>query len=192
MLELADLKTYLKITDSASDNQLNLAISNAKGFLKDYLWYSLELDASRKAIFYWYSNSFNLKFTDINSISDISYADDEFDPDFTTYNTATNYKVFTDLGLVKTRDKLGPYIEITYSFGYDSGESATNPTPSGLKAILLDVSAMYFKNMGEISQSDVKSETVDGDNITFKDIVWTLSPNALALLDNYKIYGFSA
>ena len=192
MLELADLKTYLKITDSASDNQLNLAISNAKGFLKDYLGYSLELDASRKAIFYWYSNEFNLKYTKINGISDISYADDEFDPDFTTYNISTNYKVFNDVGLVKTRDKIGPYIEITYSFGYDSGEEAVNPTPSGLKAILLDVSAMYFKSMGEISQADVKSETVDGDNITFSDISWKLSPNALALLDNYKIYDFSA
>lgn len=192
MLELTELKTYLKISDETSDNQLNLAISNAKGFLKDYLGYSLELDAARVAIFYGYSNSFNIKYPNINGVSAIKYADDEFNPSFTTYSDTNDYKVFNDLGLVKTRDKLGPYVEVTYSFGYDSGDAATNPTPEGLKAILLDIASMSFKSMGEISQADVKSETVDGDSITFKDVIGTLSPNALALLDNYKLYGFSA
>lgn len=187
MLELSDLKTYLKIADTASDNQLNLAISNAKGFLKDYLWYSLELNASRVAIFYWYSKEFQIKFTNLNAVSDIKYADDEFNPSFSTYNDATNFKVFLDKGFIKTRDKIGPYTEITYSFGYTSWTC-----PTGLKAILLDIASMYFKNMGEVSMADTSAETVDGDSISYKAVSWSLSENAVALLDNYKNYGFSA
>lgn len=192
MLELTDLKTYLKITDSSSDNQLNLAISSAIGFLKDYLWYSLELDEARVAIFYWMSNAFEFKMKDIIGVSQIKYAIDEFAPSFITYTMANNSKVFLERWLVKTRDYIWPYTEITYSAGYDSGETPTNPTPAGLKAILLDISAMYFKNMGQVSIWDIKSETVDGDSIAYKDVVWSLSENALTLLDSYKLYDFSA
>lgn len=106
MLELSDLKTYLKITDSSKDNQLNLAISNAKGFLKAYLGYSLELDAARVASFYGNDTQFELPHVNINSVSAIKYADDEFDPQWTNYNTETNFKVFLERGLVKTRDSI--------------------------------------------------------------------------------------
>lgn len=192
MLELSDLKTYLKITDTSKDNQLNLAISNAKGFLKAYLGYSLELDASKVASFYGNDKEFELKHVNINSVSRIRYADDEFNPQWTNYDTATNFKVFTERGLVKTRDSIWPYTEITYSFWFDSWDDATNPTPADLKAILLDVAAMSYKNMGEISMWDLKSESVDGDQLVFKDVVGSLSPNALTLLDSYKIYDFSS
>lgn len=187
MITLANLKTYLKISDSSQDDQLNLAITNAKGFLEAYLWYSLELDASKIAIFYWYDNEFELKHININSVSDISYTDDEFDPTWTTYNDSTNQKIFLERGLVKTRDKIWPVVQITYSFWYNDGTC-----PKWLATILYDVAAMNFKSMWEIAISDLNAETVDGDQTSFKNIVWQLSPNAIALLDTYKLYGFSS
>ena len=108
MITLAELKIYLKIDswDTSKDDQLNLAISNAKGFLEDYLWYSLELDEEKKGLFYGYDNQFEVKHVDINSVSQIRYTDDEFDPTWTNYNDSTNYKVFLDRWLIKTRDKI--------------------------------------------------------------------------------------
>ena len=187
MITLANLKKYLKITDSSQDDQLNLAISNATWFLMAYLGYSLELDAAKVAIFHWYDNEFELKFAHINGVSDIKYTDDEFNPSWTTYNTATNQSIYLDRGVVKTRDTIWPIVHITYSFWYDDGTC-----PKDLAAILYDVAAMNFKSMWEVSMWDLKSETVDGDQLVFKDIVWQLSPNAIVLLDKYKLYGFSA
>jgi len=188
MITLAELKTYLKIDDITQDDQLNLAIQNATGFLTAYLWYSLELDAAKIALFYGYDTQFDLKFAHINSVSTIKYATDEFDPSWTTYSdTATDFKVFLERWLVKTRDSIWPHVEITYSFWYDDATC-----PDDLKAILFDVAAMNFKSMWEVSMWDLKSETVDGDSITFKDITWSLSTNALLLLDKYKLYEFSA
>ena len=193
MITLANLKKYLKITDDTQNDQLNLAIDNAIWFLTAYLWYSLELDAAKVAIFHWYDNQFELKHTNINAVSDIKYTDDEFNPTWTDYNDATNQSIYLNRGVVKTRDSIWPITKITYSFWYEAdGAEAVYPTPKDLAAILYDVAAMNFKSMGEVSMWDLKSETVDGDQLVFKDIVWQLSPNAIALLDKYKIYDFSA
>lgn len=190
MIELSDLKTSLDISDSSKDNQLNLAISNAKGFVKDYLWYSLEYSATRVASFFWNSQSFDLPFTGVFAVSTIEQGDDEF-------STLTAYswdkKVYKEEGLVKTKLSVGPYTEITYAFWYDSGASANNPTPAGLKAVLLSIASKSYKNMWEVSMGDMKSETVDGDTITLKDTILNgLSETEMNILDNYKRYGFSA
>tara|TARA_R110000744_G_scaffold92466_2_gene179020 strand:- start:202 stop:315 length:114 start_codon:yes stop_codon:yes gene_type:complete len=37
MISLAELKTYLKITDVSQDDQLNQAIDLAKGFVASYV-----------------------------------------------------------------------------------------------------------------------------------------------------------
>lgn len=188
MITLANFKIYLKITDSTQDDQLNLAISNANGFLEAYLGYDLTLDAAKVAFFSsQYKKSFELCNTNINSVSQIRYASDEFDPDWIAYNTTTNFKVYLERGLVNTRDSIWPYTEITYSFWYDD-----STCPNDLQSILYDIAAMSFKSMWEISMWDLKSENVDGDSITFKDITWSLSTNSLILLDKYKQYGFSA
>ena len=54
------------------------------------------------------------------------------------------------------------------------------------------VASNSFKSMGEISMWDIKSEAVDGDSISFKDLSSWLAPEAFILLDKYKLYGFSA
>lgn len=187
MITLANLKTYLKITDSTQDNQLNLAITNAKWFLEAYLWYSLELDAAKIAIFYWYSCEFELKFAHINAVSKIETSDDEFTDVWTEYTITNNSKVFLDRWLVKTRNSLWPITKITYSFWYNDATC-----PEDLAAILYDIAAMNFKNMWQIGLWDLNAETVDGDQISYKSVSWTLSENTRALLDKYKQYGFSA
>lgn len=187
MITLANLKTYLKITDTSQDDQLNLAISNAKGFLEAYIWYSLELDAAKVAVFHWYSSSFDLNNVNINSVSKIEYDDDEFNPSWTEYADTNNFNVYADAWLIKTRDKIWPIVQITYSFWYDD-----TTCPVDLKAVLYDLAATSFKNMWELWMSDLKAETVDSDSVTFKDIAWGLSANAKIILDKYKNYGFSA
>ena len=188
MITPAGLKTYLKITDCDQSVNISLAISNAKGFLEAYLWYDLELNASRIA-FFWsqYRKQFQLDFTNINSVSEIKYASDEFNPTWIAYDTAEDFKVYLDEWVVRTRDCIWPFTQITYSFWYDE-----DTCPNDLKAILYEIAAMSFKNMWEIAIWDLNSETVDGDSVAFKATVWSLSPNASILLDKYKIYEFSS
>lgn len=186
MITNAELKNYLKITDSTQDTQVTIAVANAIGFVADYLWYSLAL-WDRTEVFLKTSNIFDLRFTNINSLVSIKYADDEFNPDWVAYSTSTDFKTDLEKWQVKTRDNIWPVVEIKYSFWY------TDLTcPKWLKAILYDLWAMYFKSMWEIAMWDLKSESVDWDKIDYKDIVWQLSPNALDLLNKYKMYGFSA
>lgn len=187
MITLANLKIYLKISDTSQDNQLNLAITNAKWFLEAYLWYSLELDAAKIAIFYWYSSDFELKYAHINAVSKIETSQDEFSDVWTEYPMMSNTKIFLERWLVRTRNNLWPVTRITYSFGYDS-----TTCPEDLAAILYDIAAMNFKNMWEIGLGDLNAETVDWDQISYKWVSWTLSENTKNLLDKYKQYGFSA
>lgn len=187
MISLENFKKYLKIenTDTSQDDQLNLAISNANWFLEAYLWYSLELDAAKIVFFDWYKSSFELNHVNINEVSAVEVTDDEFTPSRAA--TTVDFRTYEDKWQVKTRDAIWPLVRITYSFWY------TDVTcPNDLQAILYDVAAMNFKSMWEISIWDLKSESVDGDQITFKDITWSLSPNALVLLDKYKQYEFSS
>lgn len=187
MITLENLKTYLKISDTSQDNQLNLAITNATWFLEAYLWYSLELDEAKIAIFYWYSSEFELNFSHINAVSKIETTDDEFTDLWTEYTMTNNSKVFLDRWLVKTRNSLWPITRITYSFWYDD-----TSCPDDLANILYDIAAMSFKNMWTIGLWELSSETVDWDQISYKAISWTLSDNSRILLDKYKLYGFSA
>ncbi len=187
MITLAELKTFLKITNSDSDDQLNQAINSAIGFIASYVWYSLELNETTVATFHWTTNLFELKRVNINSISDISYYEDEFDPSYTTYNDAENQRVWLDKWLVKTREAIGPFVTITYSFWYDD-----TTCPDDLKTANLEIASTYFKKMWEISMQDLNSESVDWDQISFKWVSWTITESSLSILDNYKSYEFSS
>ena len=141
MITLENLKIYLKLSWSSSDDQLNLAISNAKGFLKAYLWYDLELDASRVASFCWeYASHFELPFTSINSVSKIDVWEDEFDASLEEYTWAN--RVYKERWLVRTQERIGPYVEITYSFWYDE-----DTCPEDLKVALYEIAAAQFKSI---------------------------------------------
>lgn len=186
MITLINFKKYLKISWDAEDDQLNLAISNAKGFLKWYLWYSLELNASKVANFCWkYSSSFELPFININSVSTIKHWEDEFDDSLETY--AWSNRVYNERGLVRLKDAIGPFVEITYSFWFDDASC-----PEDLKVALYEIAANQYKSMWKVSLWDIKSESVDWDQIVFKDLVWELSPKTVSILNNYKMYEFSA
>lgn len=187
MISLAELKTYLNITNTDKDDQLNQAIDLAKGFIASYVWYSLELNTWMTAEFFNSSNEFFLARRWINSVSDIKYADDKFDPDFTSYNVLTDQKVFLEKWLVQTRDCIGPYTVITYSFGYDVWSC-----PDDLTAANLEIASTYYKKQWEISQQDVNSESVDWDQISFKAIKWAVPETALVILDKYMEYDFSS
>lgn len=189
MISLDELKIFLKIDawDTSKDDQLNQAIDSAKGFIASYVWYPLELNTAMIAEFCWITSEFYLKRRHINSVTNIQYADDQFNPSWTTYNDTNNQRVFLDKGVVRTRDRIWPFIEITYSFWYDVGSC-----PDDLKAANLEIASTYYKKMGEIAMQDVNSESVDGDQISFKWIVWTISESSLTILDNYKEYGFSS
>jgi len=187
MISLAELKTFLKITDSTQDDQLNQAINSAKGFIASYVWYSLELDTAMIAEFFTSSKEFYLNRRWINSVSSIQYADDEFDPSFTTYNESTDQKVFLDKWVVRTRDVLWPFTRITYSLWYISWNC-----PEDLTTANLEIASTYFKKMWEISMQDLNSESVDWDQISFKWISGSISESSLVILDNYKQYDFSS
>lgn len=190
MLEIKDLRTYLDIQDVSKDEKLKLAISNAKGFVSDYLWYSIEYNAERVAIFCGKNTKFELPFTDVIAVSLVEQGSDEFDT-LTTYSW--NTKLYKEGGILKTQEEVGPHVEITYAFWYDCGENAVNPTPEWLKYVLLSMASKVYKNMGETSMGDIKSETVDGDSITFKDGVLSgLTETEMNILAKYKRYGFSA
>ena len=187
MITLQELKKYLRIdsSDTSKDNQLNLAISNASWLIEWYLWYSLTLDGSKVAIFNWKWDSFELDDTKINSVSIIKYWEDEFDDTLSLYEWAK--KVYEQRGLIKTKELIGPYVEITYSFWYDS-----ETVPGDLKMAFYEISATIYKNMWEVSMWDLKSESVDWDSVTFKDFTWGLSENARIILNKYKRYDFSS
>lgn len=186
MITLAELKTYLKIdsNDSSKDSQLNLAITNAKGFLEWYLMYSLELNATKIAFFNWKYNSFELKETRINSVSKIESWEDEFE-DLTEYTWKK--RVDLERWLIKTQETLWDFVQITYSFWYDE-----TTCPGDLKMALLEIWAMHFKNMWRVWMWDLKSESVDWDNVVFKDVTWKLSDNSYIILNKYKQYDFSS
>lgn len=184
MITLEELKTYLKIEWNWSNDQLEQAIQNALWFLENYLWYSLELNEERIASFCKRDKEFDLPFVYIDWVSKIESWEDEFSS-LVEYNW--NKKVYEERGFVKTQEVVGPYVEITYSFWYDS-----TTCPIWLKAILFDIASMSFKNMWMNALKDIQSETVDGDQIVFKSLSGTLSEDSIALLNKYKMYGFSA
>ena len=187
MISLAELKTYLKITDVSQDDQLNQAIDLAKGFVASYVWYSLVLNTTTVAEFCWETNQFYLKRKGINSVSLIEYYEDEFNPAYISYNVTTDRRENLELGYIKTRDYIWPFVKITYSFGYTDWTC-----PQDLKTANLEIASSYYKRQWAISMNDMNSESVDGDTISFKAISWSISESSLSILDNYIYYDFSA
>lgn len=185
LITLADLKTFLNISDTSKDDLLNQAIENAEGFVEGYLKYSLQLKNDLVAIFIWNLNNFELRETRINSVSKIEYWEDEFDETLTEYTGKK--RVYEQQGLIKTQDCIWPFTQITYSFWYDE-----NTCPQDLKTALLEIASAYYKSTWEVSSWDVKSETVDGDTISFSDVRGKISDKSMIILDKYKIYDFSA
>ena len=145
MISLAELKTYLKITDVSQDDQLNQAIDLAKGFVASYVWYSLVLNTTTVAEFCWETNQFYLKRKGINSVSLIEYYEDEFNPAYISYNVTTDRREFLDLWLIKTRDYIWPFVKITYSFGYTDWTC-----PQDLKTANLEIASSYYKRQWAI------------------------------------------
>lgn len=185
MITLAELKIFLGITDTSKDDILNQAIKNAMGFLEGYLMYSLELNESKIAFFLWELGHFELKETNINSISTIKYWEDEFNETLTTYTGKK--RVYETQWFVKTQECIWPFTEITYSFGYDD-----TTCPQDLQTALLEIASSYYKSSWEISLSDVKSESVDGDSVTFSDMRGSISDKSITILNKYKQYAFSS
>ena len=192
MIEREELKKHLKICNDTNtkNNQLDLAIQNAVGFLSWYLMYSLEYKADRVERFWKYDTHFELPFTNLVAITSVHQASDEFDTLVEYTWTKKDYLVH---GVVRTKECIWPYVEITYWFWYDCGTNAINPTPDDLKTVMLSIAGKYYKNMGETSMSDIKSETVDGDSITFKDVILSeLTEIEKRILSKYQKYGFSS
>lgn len=189
MISLAQFKIFLKIDawDTSKDDQLNQAINLMKGFVASYVWYSLELNASMLGEFRCSSNEFHLARRPVNGVSKIEYFDDEYDPTKTEYTITGNTNLLLEKGIVRTRDVIWKFVTITYSFGWDE-----NTAPESLQAACMEIAAAYYKKMGEISMNDLNSESVDGDQISFKWVAGSISQDSLTVLDNYKDYGFSA
>lgn len=185
IITLAELKTFLNITDTSKDDLLNQAINNADGFVEGYLWYSLLLNEWLQAIFLGILDQFELRETNINSVSKIEYWEDEFDETLTEYTGKK--RVYEQQGLVKTQECVWPFTQITYSFGYDD-----TTAPQDLKTAYLEIASTYYKSSWETSAGDVRSETVDGDSISFSDTRWKISDKSMTILNKYKIYAFSS
>lgn len=187
MITLEDLKKYLKIlsSDTSQDNQLNLAIWNAIWFLESYIWVSLELNSSKIAFFDWEAYEFELPDVYINSLWKIEYADSKFEETFVEYTW--NKFVDKDRWFIETEESVGPFVKVTYSFWYDD-----STCPGDLKMALLDIASIQYKKMWKIWIDNIKSETVDWDQIILKDLAWVVSDNTLIILDKYRRYGFSA
>lgn len=193
MIERKDLKTYMKICEDNNDlnSQLDLSISNAIWFVTDYLMYNISYNANRIATFCKTDTSFDLPFTDIFDVSAVKSWSDEFDDSLVDYQWAK--KLYKESWLLKTKECVWPYVEITFAYWFDCWKEAVNPTPAWLKAVLLSIASKYYKNMGEVALADLQAETVDGDRVWFKEgLLNRLTPTEIDILDKYKRYGFSA
>ena len=78
-------------------------------------------------------------------------------------------------------------MRITYSYGY-----STSTCPQDLKTALLEIASIYYRKTGTSPAEGIKSESVDGDSISYKDVADGISFTSMSIINKYKIYGFSA
>lgn len=190
MLDRADVKNYLNITDESENTKVDLLIKNVIGFAENYIWRTLQYSNSNEDTFNWYSKQFFLKAKDIKSVSSFAVATDVFIKDWTERLNETDFNIELKAWTVQTRNLYWPIVKITYESGYDCWENAKNPTPKDLNLALLNLCSFFYRDMWKIPLNKISSELVDGDNLSFKADSWKIDINTLSILDNYKIYDF--
>lgn len=186
---LADVKSYLRISDNSDDSFINLLIADVQATIENYCHRHFDVNT-------YTSEQHNInhkiftKETPIISVSNIVRLDGSIINTIPDSNDMTNYRIFPgyvellDYKYVTMGNRLKyvnneeSYVEITYTAGYDT-------PPADLSLAAIKLIALEYKESRE-DRLGVEQESEGDVKYTYSKKDSEMPLNISAVLDRYK------
>lgn len=182
LLELEELKSYLKITSNNQDALLNTAISQADSFIKDYTWRNLEAKDYTDIRDWRWESSVILKDYPVNSFT--SYECNYWtisSEEWTSYDI-DRYWVNKEEWILRSFFRMNKWIQnnkLIYNAWYQT-------IPADLTRVATRIATYFYSGAWKLKQW-VKKESVDGASIEYDTTTDAIEAEIYSIMDKYKI-----
>lgn len=177
IITLAELKSYLGVTDTSQDDVLNIFLDSANDFVEAYVGRNIEADDYTEYKDWDGQRYILLENYPVNTITSFQVNQWTLDtPDYQDVD-ASEYKLSPKLWkifLTFYKERGFQNYKIEYNAGYTT-------IPGDLKLATLKLAGSYYNGK---NSDGVQRETVAGDSITFES--QQVSNDVLAILNNYS------
>ena len=193
----AKVKTYLGITDSASDSVIELLINQATIFIENYC-------GGRKFLSQAYVDIVDTKNTDkiffeqypVTALTEVAYRSGTISAPVWIAYSVENYLLYAKAGYVKffmTLPHSSQGVRLSYTAGYlIDFATETNPLthtlPFDLTMACTELVAYKFN---EKQSQGISSQSTEGQSVTFKDNKDGMPASVKEVLGNYKAFRYA-
>lgn len=192
----AKVKTYLGITDSASDSVIELLINQATMFIENYC-------GGRKFLSQAYVDIVDTRNTDklffeqypVTALTEVAYRSGTISAPVWIAYSVENYLLYAKAGYVKffmTLPKQSQGIRLSYTAGYlidfTNETTASHTLPFDLTMACTELVAHKY---GERQSQGISSQSTEGQSVTFKDNKDGMPMSVKQVLDQYKAFRYA-
>lgn len=181
-ITLEELKAYLKISNTQSDELLTSSIKQATSFIQDYTWRKLTATDYTYIIDWRWENAVILQDKPANSITSFEYNSWTISsPIWEAYNE-DGYWLNKEEWIIRTLFNIKKGVQnnkIVYNAWYIN-------LPEDIKRCTIRIATFFFSWAWKIKQG-VKKESVDWASIEYDTTTQAIESEIYGILDKYKI-----